>query len=158
MSDDFLFDDQPKKRGPGRPRGSKNRSAESFETEDRVSQLFKRMQPFMTREQKAYADDIQSGRKGVDALFELELIIRQATFVFSEAADGHWRSKTISRELTEMINALRMSLKDFEDIKRAREDKLEKDTTVESVALEDKDREKEKIDRLLSRHTANEAD
>lgn len=151
MDDDFLFEDSKPKPRRGRPRGSKNRDAVSIETEKRVEQLFKRMQPFMTREQKAYADDIQNGRADVDPLKELELIIRQATFVFSEAADEHWRARRISKELSEMINAIRMSLKDFEEIKRLREEKAEQQNTVEALDLEDKELERQKLEKLLGR-------
>lgn len=151
MDDDFLFDDSQPKRKVGRPRGSKNRDAVSLETEQRVTQLFKRMQPFMTRKQKAYADDIMNGRADVDPLEELQLIIRQATFVFSEAADEHWRSRRISKELSEMINAIRMSLKDYEEIKRAREEKVEQQQKVESLDLEDRAAEERKLEELLGR-------
>src|SRR5690606_1223588 len=135
MSDDFMGFDQPKRK-VGRPRGSKNRDALSIETQDRVETIFKRMKPFMTREQMEYAEEIQNGRAGVDAVAEMELVIRQVTFVFSEVADEMWRSKRVTKEFTELINALRMSLKDFEDMKTARDAKAERSEKIEIVGLE----------------------
>ncbi len=151
MDDDFMGFDQPKRR-VGRPRGSKNRDAVSLETQSRVEQVYKRMLPYMTREQKAYAEDVQQGRAGVDALKELELVIRQATFVFSESADEHWKSKRISRELSEMINAIRMSLKDFEDIKRAREEAAQSEAQVDDINLAEREAERKRIEKILAQY------
>lgn len=148
MDDELMGFDQPKRR-VGRPRGSKNRDALSLETQSRVEQVYKRMMPYMTREQKAYAEDVQNGRAGVDALKEMELLIRQATFVFSEAADEHWKSKKITRELSEMINAIRMSLKDFEDIKRAREEAAQQEAQVDDIDLSEREAERKRLEKIL---------
>lgn len=149
--DDFLWDEQDKPRRPGRPRGSKNRSPESIVTEEKLQSMFKRMMPHLTPDQRSYLEGMLNGEIETDAEKAMDLAIKQMLFVFSEAADAHWQAGRVSKELADTFNAVRMALKDLEDIRKVRADKAEKAQAMDNVSLEDREKEKQRLEQMLAK-------
>lgn len=145
------------RRGPGRPRGSKTRSEESKTTERKLTQTYARLRPLLTSEQQDYFDESFAGKRSIDAEMELELVIKQATLVFSAMADQAWETGKAAREFPDMMNALRMSIKDLEDIRKARAEEFAKKHATDEQDDEDKARLKEHVDKLIDEAMARQA-
>lgn len=139
----------PPSRGPGRPRGSKTRSEASKTTERKLNQTYARLRPMLTEDQRQYFDDCFSGKRAIDAEMELELVIKQATLAFSAMADQAWDTGKMPREFPDVMNALRMSIKDLEDIRKARAEDKTKAHLAEQQNDVDQEKLKTHIDSLV---------
>lgn len=117
---------EPEKRKRGRPKGSKNRPPETILTRDRLEKLYDKVNPYLTPEQKKYTREILDGKREVDVQYEMQLLVRQLSIIFSEAAIWFWNEKKVNRDLAMFADSLRQALKDLNEINRQVEDKQEK--------------------------------
>lgn len=108
------------RRGRGRPPGAKNKTKESLLTAKQLEQLYNRVKPYLTEEQRTYVKKVMSGTADVDPQRELQLLVRQLSILFSEAAIWYWNEKRISADLAKFADTLRMAIKELNDIERQR--------------------------------------
>lgn len=127
---DYLDEDEnPDEKLPkkvGRPRGSKNRPKEALVTKDRLEALYNRVQPYLTKEQRKYIEGVIDGSTQVDPQYELQLLIRQMSIMFSEAATAYWAEKRVDQNIAKFADSLRMAIKDLHDIDRIERERAQK--------------------------------
>ena len=132
MSDDFfdfIDDEEPEEKLPkkrGRPRGSKNVPKEALVTKDRLEALYNRVQPYLTREQRKYIESVIDGSAQVDPQYEMQLLVRQMSIMFSEAAISYWEEKRVDQNIAKFSDSLRMAIKDLHDIERVEAERAKK--------------------------------
>lgn len=139
MSDFFDFENEdenpeenlPKKRG--RPRGSKNRPKESLVTKDRLEALYNRVQPYLTREQRKYIEGVLSGTTSVDPKYEMQLLTRQMSILFSEAMIAYTEEKRVDQNIAKFGDSLRMAIKDLYEIEKVEREQAAKDTEKDGL-------------------------
>lgn len=108
------------RRGPGRPPGARNRPKESLLTAKQLEHLYNRVKPYLTEDQRTYVKKVMNGTADVDPRHELQLLVRQLSILFSEAAIWYWNEKRISADLAKFADTLRMAIKELNDIERQR--------------------------------------
>jgi hypothetical protein len=108
------------KRGRGRPPGAKNRTKESLTTAKQLETLYNRVKPYLTGEQQEYVKKVMKGDIDVDVRYEMQLLVRQLSILFSEAAIWYWNEQRISGDLAKFADTLRMAIKELNDIERQR--------------------------------------
>ena len=125
MADDFFDfldeDEEPQENLPkrrGRPRGSKNKPKESLVTKDRLEALYNRVQPYLNPEQKKYVQGVLEGTSQVDPLYEMQLLVRQMSLMFGEAAIAYWEQKRVDQNIAKFADSLRMGIKDLHEIEK----------------------------------------
>lgn len=111
-----FFEPKPKRRGPGRPKGSKNRPRESLLTVEKLEALYNRVKPYLPDDQKTYIEGVISGENDVDALKEMKLLVRQMSILFSEASVWHFDNKRVTQDFANFANTLRAAIKDLNDM------------------------------------------
>lgn len=158
MSDDFfdfLEEDDPAEKLPkkrGRPRGSKNVPKEALVTKDRLEALYNRVQPYLTREQRKYIEGVINGSKQVDPQYELQLLIRQMSIMFSEAAVAYWEEKRVDQNIAKFADSLRMAIKDLHDIDRIERERAQKQEAVDGlVPITERGSAMERIEALMGK-------
>lgn len=104
------------KRGPGRPKGSKNRPKDSILTSEKLQQLYNRFSPYLTDDQKDYIQGVIAGEQQVDTNYEMQLLVRQMSLLFQEAATWWFSQGKISQDLGKFADSLRMAIKDLHDM------------------------------------------
>lgn len=109
---------QPEKRKRGRPKGSRNKPPETILTRDRLESLYNKVNPYLTPEQKRYTREILDGKREVDVHYEMQLLIRQLSIIFSEACIYFWNEKKVNRDLAMFADSLRQALKDLNEMNR----------------------------------------
>lgn len=128
-----IFGDEPEKPQPknkgGRPRGSKNKTAEQKMMEGKLKTLFKRIEHMLDPEQRAYMQDVVNGRVKFDAIKEAELLIRYMSVYTSAILEGALgtedepvASVKASQDIAKVLAEYRMGIKDIEEMKRKREE------------------------------------
>jgi len=127
-----------------RARRRRTQPQESIETKEQLRSLLNRVDPFLTREQRDYFQGCLDGKVDVDYLWEMKLLVRQVSLLFHTIAMDQLQERKVTKELGELTNALRMSLKDlfemqkYED-ERAKEQQEQDDmvrVTDDRTALE----------------------
>lgn len=108
------------KRGRGRPPGAKNKSKEFVTTTKQLESLYNRVKPYLTDEQQLYVKKVMRGDIDVDVRYEMQLLVRQLSILFSEAAIWYWNEQRISGDLAKFADTLRMAIKELNDIERQR--------------------------------------
>lgn len=104
------------KRGPGRPKGSRNRPKDSILTSEKLQQLYNRFSPYLTDDQKDYIQGVIAGEQKVDTNYEMQLLVRQMSLLFQEAATWWFSQGKISQDLGKFADSLRMAIKDLHDM------------------------------------------
>lgn len=108
--------DSPRRRG--RPPGAKNKTKESLTTAKQLETLYNRVKPYLTGEQQDYVKRVMKGEIDVDVRYEMQLLVRQLSILFSEAAIWYWNEKRVSGDLAKFADTLRMAIKELNDIER----------------------------------------
>jgi hypothetical protein len=151
-------DEEPVKKrrgGPGRPKGSKNRSKESLLTVDKLEALYNRVKPFLPDDQRDYIEGVVSGDKDVDPLTEMKLLVRQMSILFSEAAVWHFDNKRVSQDFGNFANSLRMAVKDLYEMDKAEQAKAdEQQGNDDLVRITERGTTLERLEALLSEHSS----
>lgn len=121
------------RRGPGRPPGAKNRSKDSLLTAKQLEQLYNRVKPYLTDDQRQYVKKVMQGTVDVDPRYELQLLVRQLSILFSEASIWYWNEKRISADLAKFADTLRMAIKELSEIERQRSLDAERKATADDL-------------------------
>lgn len=108
------------KRKRGRPPGARNKTQESLTTAKQLETLYNRVKPYLTGEQQDYVKKVMRGDIDVDVRYEMQLLVRQLSILFSEAAIFYWNEQRISGDLAKFADTLRMAIKELNDIERQR--------------------------------------
>jgi len=103
---------------PGRPRGRKTTPKESIDTTESLKVLVNRMQPFLNEEQKEYWNNVINGKQNVDCLEEMKLLVRQISIIFHKVALEHFYEGRVTKELSDIANTMRMSIRDLHEMQR----------------------------------------
>jgi hypothetical protein len=130
-----MTDDQTPtpKRGRGRPPGAKNKTKESLTTAKQLESLYNRVKPYLTGEQQEYVKKVMKGDIDVDVRYEMQLLVRQLSILFSEAAIWYWNEGRISADLAKFADTLRMSIKELNDIERQRANDEQRKSTDDDL-------------------------
>lgn len=146
---------EPAKRKAGRPPGSKTTTTrESILAKRQIAQLYHRFEPFLTENQKEYIQGIVDGKQEVDCLYELQLLVRQQSLLYQEASMYHFEKRTVTKELSDFGNSLRMSIKDLTDLQRyENEQKLKQQMKNDLVRVTDGGSALEGLEALIERHS-----
>lgn len=111
------------KRRAGRPKGSRNRPKDSILTAERLKQLYDRFSPYLTDGQKGYIQGVIDGTVEVDCVREMELLVRQMSLLFQEAATFYFQQGRVSQDLGKFADSLRMAIKDLGDLREDADEK-----------------------------------
>lgn len=133
MADAYNPMDRPKKRrGPGRPPGSKNRRPETLLTEDKVAAMVARARPYLSIEQQTYYDQVMRGEIEVDPIREMELLVVELRLMRSEAMaymiDPDLGKGKVTQDMAKFLSEVRQTNKDLFEMKR----KAEADKTAQA--------------------------
>lgn len=128
-----MSSDQPEKRGRGRPAGSQNKPKESLLTTKQLEQLYNRVKPYLTDEQQDYVKRVMQGEVDVDPRYELQLLVRQLSILFSEAAIWYWNEKRVSGDLAKFADTLRMAIRELNEVERQRSLDTQKKATEDDL-------------------------
>lgn len=123
-------------RRPGRPPGAKNKTKESLLTAKQLEQLYNRVKPYLTEEQRSYVKKVMQGQTDVDVRHEMQLLVRQLSILFSEASIVYFNEKRIDEKLAKFADTLRMAIKELNDLERQRNaDAIKKATEDDLVPI-----------------------
>lgn len=125
--------EQPEKRGRGRPTGSTNVPKESLLTTKQLEQLYNRVKPYLTEEQQEYVKKVMQGEADVDPRYELQLLVRQLSILFSEASIWYWNEKRIDDKLAKFADTLRMAIRELNEVERQRSLDMQKKATEDDL-------------------------
>lgn len=149
-----LTGDAPIKRGPGRPKGSKNRPRETVKTSEKLQELFNRFEPYLTTEQKKYVKGVIAGEQDLDCFYEMELLVRQMSLLFQESATWFFGQGKVSQDLAKFADGLRMAIKDLHDMQTKREDAQAKKSSDDGLVLTTSERpEMARLTEILAGHS-----
>lgn len=149
MEDHYDYSEHSRRRA-GRPKGVGNRSPEEKQTSDRINRMYKRVLPLLSKEQREYVEKRLAGASRIDVEIELELLITQASAVWSQAADTLWDGGDLTKEFADTLNAIRMTVKDLGDVRRLKQQQEEREKALLTVNMTDTDGEEERIRELLA--------
>ena len=152
--DEFFsdLDEQPKPKRRGLKPGSKNRSDAEINASKVIERSFQRLRPYCNEEERAYLDRVLRGEIEMDTLVEFRLLIRQLMLVFAdETEDMLTGDRSPSKEYAELANALRMTLKDSEDIRKARKKEDEAAAKDDTLHFEEVKEERRRIEEAMNR-------
>lgn len=127
------MEDEQTRRGPGRPPGSKNKVKESLLTAKQLEQLYNRVKPYLNEEQQHYVKKVMQGKTEVDPRYELQLLVRQLSILFSEASIWYWNEKRISGDLAKFADTLRMAIRELNDIERQQKTDAERKANADDL-------------------------
>ena len=128
----------PPRKG-GRPKGSRNKRPGTLLTEEKLTALYDRAEPFLDEEMKDYLRDVIAGKTRIDPEREMELLVAYMRLLLSEGTAGAIRTGMLTVDLAKFAGELRMSIKDLYDIQRRnREDKLKQSADDELVDITSK--------------------
>jgi hypothetical protein len=117
-----FFSESVQPRRPGRPKGSRNRSPDEALTQKKLEQLYKRVEPMLDDEHKKYLHAILEGKTSIDAVREMQLLLRYLSILTTEAIGWALRDLKMNRDLAMLVGEYRQGIKDYEDMQRKRED------------------------------------
>lgn len=121
------------RRRPGRPLGAKNKTKESLLTAKQLEQLYNRVKPYLTDEQRSYVKKVMLGQTDVDVRHEMQLLVRQLSILFSEASIVYFNEKRIDEKLAKFADTLRMAIKELNDLERQRSLDAQKKATEDDL-------------------------
>jgi hypothetical protein len=144
--------DAAPKRGRGRPKGSTTKVPESSLTLDKMRQLYARVKPFLSEEQKRYTEGVIEGSVDVDPMLEMRMLVRQMSLIFSEAAVWHLMEGKVSRDFASFANNFRMAITDLAALDEKERIRTEKSkTSNDMVRLTEQGAEMGRYDEVLRR-------
>lgn len=156
-----IFDDDetetpapPKKRGPGRPLGVKNKPKETFHYEKVQKKLYDGVKGYLTIEQRQYIDNTIDGNVDVDPKMELDILVRMSSLAASRMLSDAAESGGISQPTAVFINTYRQSLADLAKLNKQLTDDSQKrqQDTDDMVSITSRGTALERLEGALSEH------
>lgn len=105
----------PKRRG-GRPKGATNKPKGSILTRNQLDVMYDRIKVFLPEDQKRYVEGIVVGKRGVEPMTEMKLLVRQCSLILTEASIWMFDNKRVTQDFAGFANTLRMCIKDLYDM------------------------------------------
>ena len=129
--DDFFGEEDetpapPKKRGPGRPKGVRNRPKETVNYEKIQRTLYNGVKGYLTIDQRKYIDDTLDGNADVDPKKELDILVRMSSLAVSRMLSDTTESGSISQPNAVLINTFRQALIDLAKVNKQNEEDQQK--------------------------------
>ena len=131
----------------------KNRPKDSIITLEKLESLYNRVSPYLTDDQKEYIKGILDGRQDVDTMYEMKLLVRQMSIIFSEGAIWYLTEKRVDEKLAKFADSLRAAIKDLHDMSLKDEERRAKtQETNDLVRITERRGAMERVEALLSEH------
>jgi hypothetical protein len=91
-------------------------------TEQKLEQLYRRVEHMLDEEHREYLQGVLQGRTKLDALHEAQLLLRYLSILATEAIGWALEDQKINKDLGDIIAQYRMGIKDYEDMSRRRDE------------------------------------
>lgn len=118
----FPSEETASRRGPGRPKGAPNKAITQKLVIEQFEELYDRVEPMLTPEQKKYYKEAFRGRGKFDSLQEAELFAKLMGVYCITIVTKALAMKTASKEVAENAGQYRQLLVNIEDMHRKREE------------------------------------
>jgi hypothetical protein len=119
---DDEIDEAPAPRRTGRPKGVRNKTPEQRMLQNKLEDLYKRVEHMLDPETKTYLKAVIAGKVQIDPVKEAELLLRFMSLYTTAALTWALDRQEINQDLGKVIGEYRMGIKDLEDMKRKREE------------------------------------
>jgi hypothetical protein len=137
-----------------RPRGRPKRTPEEKSTQDQLTRLYNRVEPYLDADHRKYLKGVITGRVSIDALRESELLLRYLSVLVTESIGWALDEGKVTADLAKVIGEYRMGIKDLEDMKRRREEQKIKHGTDERMVDPISDAQKRLRESLVGQYTS----
>lgn len=115
----------------------------------KLERLYNRISEHLSPEQRRYTKKVINGTIGVDTMYEMEILVRQLSLIFTAVSLKAFEEERVTRDFAAFTDSYRQAIKDLNEfVKDAREAENE-DQNVSALSVADRQREVAKLDRLL---------
>jgi hypothetical protein len=104
----------------------------------------------MDKDQRAYIKGVINGSVKVDPIRELELLVRQCSLMFSEAAAWHFENKRVNRDIASFADTTRAAIKDLFELRRKQAEVDASLAVEDQYSVTQRQRSVELVEQLLN--------
>lgn len=115
----------------------------------KLEQLYSKVSEYLSPEQRRYTKKVINGTIGVDTMYEMEILVRQLSLLFTTVSLKMFEEERVTRDFAAFTDSYRQAIKDLNDFVKEAKEAENEDQNVSALSVADRKREVEKLDRLL---------
>lgn len=118
-------------------------------TRQKLEKLYSRVSEHLSPEQRRYTKKVIEGKIGVDTMYEMEILVRQLSLIFSVVSMKAFEEERVTRDFAAFTDSFRQSIKDLNDFVREAKEEANQEQNVSALTIADHQRQVDKLDKLL---------